>query len=467
MKRTLLVSSGPADLRLVLLEDAEPVEMLVESRRQPSRVGAIYLGQVRRVVRGMDAAFVDIGLERSAYLPLADVHPDGSGLKRGQPVVVQIKRDGLGSKGARLTMKLSLPARHLVLLPGAPARLSISRKIDDDDERERLRSLPEQRPLTCGAIVRTGARGVALSTLAAELDELEQRHARLQADARAASAPAEVAPAPGALHRRVTEELGSTLDEVIVDDADLHQHLVSSVPAQLGERIVLDEDRASGLFQRRGIADRLRLSLGRIVPLPSGGALTFDKTEAMWVVDVDTGRYVGRKGFEATALEINLEAATAIGRVLRLRGIGGLITIDFIDMREAEHRAQVLARLRAGLDRTRTPTTVTDFNALGLVSISRKRDRQELDAHLLESCPACDGAGTVPSRGDLAERILRELAMRSRGGSALVVQTVPAVIELLRAEHAGELDQLARLLERKIQLHADPGFERGRFRIRP
>jgi ribonuclease E len=375
--------------------------------------GNIYRGRVKNVLPGMEAAFVDIGTPKNAVLYWGDVQTDRDDgidrdpvarriehlLRPGQTIVCQVTKNPIGLKGARLTEEVSLPGRFVVLVPGSNVS-GISKRLDDR-ERRRLRAvLDEVRPAGHGLIVRTAAEGVSAEELRRDVEQLLEKWNEIEEKSRRLPAPALLYTESHLALRAIREELTEEYRGVVVDDPelfDLVQSYVADIDPELADRVELFDERADGLpiFERHHVHEQLHKALDRKVWLPSGGSLIIERTEALTVIDVNTGKNVGSSSLEETVFRNNLEAADEIARHLRLRDIGGIIVIDFIDMEVKQNRAEVVATLRAALARDKTPTQVFDISELGLVEMTRKRVGEGLVEALSETCPVCNGRGIV------------------------------------------------------------------------
>ena len=375
--------------------------------------GNIYRGRVKNVLPGMEAAFVDIGTPKNAVLYWGDVQTDrDDGIERdpvarriehllrpGQTIVCQVTKNPIGLKGARLTEEVSLPGRFVVLVPGSTAS-GISKRLDDR-ERRRLRSVLEEiRPEGHGLIVRTAAEGVPAEELRRDVEQLLEKWNEIDEKSRRLAAPSLLYSEPHVALRAIREELSEEYRGVIIDDLDLFelvQSYVADIDPALADRVEYFDEQADGLpiFERHHVHEQLHKALDRKVWLPSGGSLIIERTEALTVIDVNTGKNVGSSSLEETVYRNNLEAADEIARQLRLRDIGGIIVIDFIDMEIKQNRAEVVATLRSALSRDKTPTQVFDISELGLVEMTRKRVGEGLVEVLSETCPVCNGRGIV------------------------------------------------------------------------
>lgn len=441
----LLISREESETRVALLEEGRIAELYTERPGRVSRVGNIYRGRVENVLAGMDAAFVDIGLERNGYLPVDEVTQSDGGaadskrriselLRSGDEVLVQIARDEMGGKGARLTMHLSVAGRRLVFVP-AGGGSGASRRLDEA-ERERLREVCRALcPGKDGLIARTAAQGATIEELQRELRFLLRIWGAIQRRAEGVRAPGLVHTELELALRAVRDLLGPGVERVIVDDEHLHRRVVNYLRAVAPALASCVEgyEGMQPLFEQHGVDDEARRSLRRRVGLPSGGFLVVDPTEAMTVIDVNTGRYVGRRFLEDTSLRTNLEACREIVRQLRLRDIGGIIVIDFIDMSAESNREAVLAALESELSRDRTKTYVVALSPLGLVEMTRQNVTPGLREVMTSVCPTCGGEGRVLSEEAAlleVERILRRVA-RDAGARGVRVEVHPRMADLL------------------------------------
>jgi ribonuclease E len=401
--------------QIAVLEGRSLIELHVARQKDDSNQidGNIYRGRVKNVLPGMEAAFVDIGTPKNAVLYWGDVQNDrDDGIERdagatriehllrpGQSIVCQVTKNPIGLKGARLTEEVSLPGRFVVLVPNSQAS-GISKRLDDR-ERRRLRSvLDDIRPEGHGLIVRTAAQGVSAEELQRDVDQLLETWKEIDDKARHLPAPALLYSEPHLALRAIREELTEEYRGVVIDDPQLHELVrsyVSDIDPGLADRVEYYDPAAESLplFERNHVHEQLHKALDRKVWLPSGGSLIIERTEALTVIDVNTGKNVGSSSLEETVFRNNLEAAEEIARQLRLRDIGGIIVIDFIDMEIKGNRQEVTSILRAALSRDKTPTQVFEISELGLVEMTRKRVGEGLVEALSETCPVCKGRGIV------------------------------------------------------------------------
>ena len=463
--KQLIISRDHLETRVAVLEDGKPAEMYLERPHRQSLVGNVYKGRVENVLPGMDAAFVDIGLDRNGFLAVAEVvAPDvrsggsrkiGDLLKPGRELLVQVTRDPMGGKGPRLTMEVGIPGRYVVYLPGGRGT-GVSRRLDDG-ERERLRAISrEVGPDAGGVIVRTAAEGAGKEAIERDLRFLQRVWAGAERRAQAVPAPALAYAEAELAVRSARDLLSPDFSAVMVDDEKLHRRLVSylrAVAPEFKDRVELYSGETR-LFERFGLDEEMEKALARRVGLPSGGHIVIDHTEAMTVIDVNTGRYVGRRQLEDTTLKTNLEACREIVRQLRLRDIGGIIVIDFIDMSAKTNREVVLAALEAEFTLDRTKTYVMEISPLGLVEMTRQNVTQGLREIVTAPCPVCRGQGRVISEESaliVVERHLEDLL----GCSALPVLRVEVHPRIAARLACGSREMVQRLeaeTGRRLQL---------------
>ena len=407
-RKQMLVRVLPHQTQVVVMEGPVLVEHYVRHSDKESLVGNMYVGKVKNVLPGMEAAFVDFGAEKNGVLYSGDVSYDRSEhgrrrprieevLKEGDHVLVQVVKDAMGAKGARLTNEVTMPGRHLVLVPNSDMQ-GISRRLPED-ERTRLRDIIEsEKPEGFGVIVRTAASTASPQEIASDINRLVDRWTSIKDQMEGGEAPRIVYEEPSLLIRVIREHFTADFRRLMLDDDDAHDavlaYLKETAP-HLVERIQRYEDKDLSLFGRFHVEDQLRKALDRRVWLPSGGHLVIDRTEALTVIDVNTGKFVGSSNLEDTVLQNNLEAAEEIGRQLRLRDIGGIIVIDFIDMEIEKNRQAVLRRLRETLAKDKTRTQVFEVSNLGLVEMTRKNVSNGLLESFSDVCPTCEGRGVV------------------------------------------------------------------------
>ena len=488
MNEQILVNVTPQETRVAIVQHGAVQELHIERASTRGIVGNVYLGKVVRVLPGMQSAFIDIGLERAAFLHVADlwehraynhnVSKQGTQappaiekmIFEGQTLLVQVSKDPLGTKGARLTTQISLAGRMLVHLPQDP-HIGVSQRIENEAEREELRAklirlLPAD---TGGFIIRTHAEEAQDEELVADVNYLRTRWREMLALTKTQPAPTLVYEDLTMAQRVVRDLVCAETHAILIDSKETLKNLIGfaqTYAAEVTERLQLHHGERP-LFELFNIEDELQKALGRRVDLKSGGYVIIDQTEALTTVDVNTGGYIGARNFEDTVFKTNLEAAHTIARQLRLRNLGGIIVIDFIDMINDEHKKAVLLELQKALDRDRARTSVTGFSALGLVEMTRKRTRESL-AHLLcEPCPSCQGKGQVKTAQTVAYEIMREIVRESRQFNPREFRILanPSVIELFLEEEAQHLGMLEEFVGKPITLQVDNLFVQEHYDI--
>jgi ribonuclease G len=479
----ILINWAPQETRVAVVENGAVQELHIERTLERGLVGNVYLGKVVRVLPGMQSAFVDIGLDRAAFLHVADLQPHGNGSRgdaplppierqvfEGQTLTVQVIKDAIGTKGARLSTQVSIAGRMLVFLPH-DNHIGISQKIGSPELREQLRARMQRLAGTDGGgfILRTNAEEASDTELGDDIAYLRKTWALIRERSHSR-------PAGSLLHQdlslaeRVLRDLTTEATQAIRIDSKLQfdalrafgETYMPSAVAKLelyrGERPIFD------LF---GIEEEIARALARRVDLKSGGYLIIDQTEALTTVDVNTGGFVGARNFEDTVFKTNLEAAGAIARQLRLRNLGGIIIADFIDMLREDHQQAVLAEFRKQLARDRTRTTVSGFTQLGLVELTRKRTRESLAHMLCEPCPTCQGRGQVKTARSVCYDILREILREARQFDPKEFRVVAsaAVVEMLLDEESAHIAGLSDFIGKPISLSAEPTMNPEQYDI--
>ena len=488
MSEEILINCTPQETRVAMVENGVLQEVSIERTRRRGLVGNIYKGRVQRVLPGMQAAFIDAGLERTAFLHASDIAspavaeecadaerrqiPDIRQLLReGQEVVVQVLKDPIGSKGARLTTHITIASRNLVLLPDS-ATIGVSARIEDEAERARLRAIGQgflEAGDEGGYIIRTAAEQapeLALEGDRAFLKKLWRSVRERAATARTGERIHEDLPV--AL-RSLRDLISVEVERIRVDSRENHER-VEAFCRQFFPAVVERLEYYRGerpIFDLYGVEEELQRALSRKVELKSGGYLIIDQTEAMTTVDVNTGAFVGRRNLEETIFKTNLEAAQSIARQTRLRNLGGIIIIDFIDMQDPEHRRQVLRALEKSLERDHAKTQISGVSALGLVEMTRKRTRESLEHVLCDTCPTCDGRGTVKTPETVCYEIFREIMREARQFEAdrLLVLAAPAVVDRLLDEESMSVAELEEFIGRPINLQSEPLYAQDQFDV--
>jgi ribonuclease G len=477
----ILLNVAPRETRAAILDNGVVQEIHIERPSRRGLVSNLYKGRVSRVLPGMQAAFVEIGLERTAFLHAADIAaaPEddtvlgaaGASLapiedirrlvNAGDDILVQVIKDPIGTKGARLTTFIALPSRYLVYMPRGHA-IGVSARIEDEAERTRLKTLLAQLVdggTEGGYIIRTAAQGASADNLREDMNYLAKlwEHVRTStAAARAGSVVHEDLP----LSLRVLrDELASGVSRVLVDSAREFQHMREFAATFMPEAASVIElyGGPRPLFDLNGVEEEIRKALDRKVPLKSGGHLIIDQTEAMTTIDVNTGAYVGHRNLEETIFRTNLEAAVSIARQLRLRNLGGIIIIDFIDMRDEPHRRSVLTALERALAGDRAQTHIVSLSPLGLVEMTRKRTRESLEHLLCEPCPSCEGRGFIRTPETVCNEIFREIVRQSRqfASRELLILAHQDVVDRLLDEESATLGELETQVGRPIRLQVE------------
>ncbi len=491
VQREILIGGEGDDLRVAVLEDGALVEYYEQAAEAQRAAGNIYKGRVENVLPGMQAAFVSIGLDRNAYLYVADAYPVpeedeeepelrqlvrrrrsiGELLRPGQEVIVQVAKEPVGTKGARVTRTITLPGRYLVLVPGG-SHVAVSQRLTDERERERLRALARGiKPRGAGLIVRTAAEGRSAEDLEADVAALRRLWARIRQRARRTPAPSLLHSDQDVVYRVLRDALSPEVVAIRADAPREHARaleLVRLFAPELEGRLSLEPPGSPPLFEARGVDQELQRALARRVWLPNGAYIVIDQTEALTAVDVNTGRFVGTTAsLEETVLAANLEAAREIARLIRLRDIGGIIVIDFIDMARDAHRLLVMRELEEHLRRDRTRSAVLGITHLGLVEVTRRKRRQSLPELLTRTCPTCGGSGRViteTAAGRQARRQLRKLARKTQS-EAFLVEAHPSVAAVLIGPGGSHLRELEKETGKSIFVRGSEACQVGELRL--
>jgi len=478
----VLVNITPQETRVAVIQAGAVQELLIERAANRGLVGNIYMGRVARVLPGMQSAFVEVGLERAAFLHVADIweqrKPNGNAAKPiegilagGQPVLVQVVKDPIGTKGARLSTQISIAGRMLVYLPQDP-HIGISQKIEDESGRhalrEKLKALLSAEEKG-GFIIRTLAEGAADDELRNDVEYLRHLWADIRERSLGAEPPKLLYQDLSLAQRVLRDMVTGDTSAVKVDSRENFQKLAAFAetytPKVRGKLEHYTGERP--LFELYNVEPEIEKALSRRVDLKSGGTLFIDQTEALTTIDVNTGGFVGSRNFDDTVFKTNLEAAQAIARQLRLRNLGGIIITDFIDMELEEHRAAVLAELKKALSRDRTRMTVNGFTQLGLVEMTRKRTRESLAHVLCEPCPTCGGRGEVKTARTVCYEILREVLREARAFPAkeLRVLASQSVCDLFLEEESGALAMLTDFIGRPVSMQVETGYTQEQYDV--
>jgi ribonuclease G len=500
----IIVNRTGRETRVALMEGSALAELYVDRGDRQSYVGNVYLGRVVRVLPGMQASFVDIGLDRAAFLYAGDIYPEfmdrsddavdmddpdhtvteavprktpRSGhppiqdlVKEGQEILVQIAKDPIGTKGARITTHITLPGRYMVFMPTVN-HVGISRRIDRDRERRKLRDFVEKnRPKGCGFIVRTVCAGQPTSALKQDIDYLVGTWDRIKATHAESKAPALIHSEHGLVLRMARDTMTQRVDRMVIDDRktfDRVQGFMSDFMPSLKDRVQLYRGQEP-IFDTFSVETEINRSLGRKVWLKSGGYLIIDQTEALTAIDVNSGKMVGSSSLEETTVQVNLEAVAEIVYQLKLRNIGGIIVLDLIDMEKAGNRERVFKALEEELRKDRARTNAIKISELGLVEMTRKRVQDDLTRCISEDCSYCDGRGYTLSRTTVVYNILREVrreSTRNQQADTIFVNANPAVADLLYGEEHGSLEQLEGQISKRVVIRALGHYHVERYEV--
>lgn len=481
MREELLINATPRETRIAIVENGVVQELMIERASRRGLVGNIYRGKVLRVLPGMQSAFVDIGIEKAAFLHLSDLvkkTPESEDtpeditalLRPGQSILVQVIKDPMGTKGARVTTQLTIASRYLVLMPGT-SHIGVSQRIESPEEKNRLKALVNDAIADSanGFIVRTAAEGIDSAEIITEIKflkklwtSIEQRKSKIK--------DGNIVHEDLSLMLRTMRDLDfANIDKISIDSRESFKkvtqfteqfmpELVSKIELYRGERPIFD------LYS---VEEEIQKALERYVQLKSGGYLVIDQTEAMTTIDVNTGAFVGHRNLEETIFKTNLEAAGALARQLRLRNLGGIIIIDFIDMNEEEHKRQVLKNLEKALLKDNARYQISEVSSLGLVEMTRKRTRESLEHLLCEPCPACNERGSVKSLETVSLEIFREIlrSERAYGGQKFLVMAAPQVVELLHDDASYMVAELEEFIGKPIQFKTDPLYTQEQYDV--
>ncbi len=536
MTEEILINATPNETRVALVDNGMLQEVMHDRHSCTSMVGQIFMGRIERVVPGLQAAFINIGLERSAFMHVTDIccldKPDSSAngekeaahssassnkpvnnsdnrsrgysawpadtsspespgvdsasasrsapsypniasvVHEGQQLLVQVYKDAIGSKGARVTCQISIPSRYLVLLPQEPGTRALSARITDEAERERLQAILDQLGADFpqyGIIARTNAEGVDRHSLQRDFDFLVRLWEKARQSIPSACAPQRIYQGLSLPLRAMRDNLTHEVRQVRVDSPEIHKEiqafLTEFVPQWAGELVLYEGDRP--IFDFFNIEEEISKALRRFVPLKSGGNLVIEQNEAMTTIDVNTGRFVGHRNLEDTIFRTNLEAAHCIARQIRLRNIGGIIILDFIDMQDENHRQQVLNTLQHCLDNDPVKTSISGITELGLVEMTRKRTTECLQKLLCEPCPECIGRGYVKTVESLAFELFREITRAVRQfktGNVLVLANPELIDHIIDEQHLG-LQELEENLGKRIRFQPEEAYNREQFDV--
>ena len=498
MDSEILINVTHDEIRVGLLEGGQVVEFYVERKRDASLVGNIYKGKVVKILPGMQSAFIDISLEKAAFLYVTDIHADMDEFapfleeeeqinsleivsKRGRPdlsieeliqegqeILVQVSKDPIGSKGARVTSYVTLPGRYLVLMPNVE-HIGISRRIIDEEERTRLRTLVESlKPPGFGLIIRTASEGSGEAELKTDLDFLMLLWENIQKKRDKASAPSLLYSDLDLVFRSVRDLMIQDVKRLIIDAENEYERIKDFVRTyfeKLLGKIELYEG-TEPIFDAFGLELDISRALGRKVWLKSGGYIVIDQTEAMTVIDVNTGKFVGKEELEDTILKTNLEAVKEIAYQIRLRNLGGIIIVDFIDMEKLENRDRVFNSFVEAMKKDKAKNTISHISELGLIQMTRKRVRESLGRTLCESCQYCEGKGFVKSPRTLCYEIFRKVIRLAKHGSERIIITAhPSVAEVLSDEERSGVEEIENIYNAKITIKESRSLHQENYEV--
>ncbi|MBI47474.1 MAG: ribonuclease G [Marinobacter sp.] len=490
MSEEILINVTPVETRVALVENGMLQEAYIERTSRKGIVGNIYKGKVVRVLPGMEAAFVDIGLERAAFIHASDVVPSQSNgdepadipktvpdirslLREGQSLVVQVTKDPIGTKGARLTTQLSIPSRYLVFMPGV-SHVGISQRIEDDTERARLKTLVEEaaaedQDVQGGYIIRTAAEAASPEDLIGDMAYLHRLSQSIHERIARVQAPAVVYQDLPLFIRTIRDLIRPQTEKVRIDSRESHQRVMEFVEefvTEFADKVEYYPGERP-IFDLYSVEDEIQKALSRKVQLKSGGYVIIDQTEAMTTIDINTGAFVGHRNLEETIFKTNLEAARAISRQLRLRNLGGIIIIDFIDMEDPEHQRQVHRMLEKMLERDHAKTKITGVSELGLVEMTRKRTTESLGQVLCEPCPICDGRGFLKTTETVCYEVFREILRVNRAYDAesYLVMASQSVVDRLLDEESDNVADLETFISKTIRFQVEPFYSQEQYDV--
>jgi ribonuclease G len=496
MDGEILINVTREETRVALLEGGQVLEFYIERKHDASLVGNIYKGRVLKILPGMQSAFVDIGIEKAAFLYITDIRADieeyaplveeeddalelvskrgrtdltiEEVIQEGQEILVQVSKDPIGSKGARLTSYVTLPGRYLVLMPNVE-HIGISRRISDEVERIRLKSIVgDMKPKGYGLIIRTASEGSTEEDIKKDLEFLLLLWETIMKKKDKITATSLLYSDLDLVFRSVRDLMSTDVKRLVIDSEDEYEKLKDFVRTnfeKLLDKIELYEG-TELIFEAYGIELDLSRALGRKVWLKSGGYIVIDQTEAMSVIDVNTGKFVGKEELEDTIFKTNLEAVKEIAYQIRLRNLGGIIIVDFIDMERLENRDRVFNAFVEAMKRDRAKNTISHISELGLIQMTRKRVRESLGRTLCEPCPYCEGKGFVKSPRTLCYEIFRKLKKIARsGGERIVVTAHPSVAELLSDEERSGLEMIEHLYNVKVTVRENRNLHQENYEV--
>jgi ribonuclease G len=498
MSSEIIVNAGREETRVAFLENGLVTEIYIDRKKDRGVAGNVYKGRVMKVLPGMQAAFVDIGLEKSAFLYVGDVFDSTSEytpmmedeglelevepkrkrsyatqiedlLQEGQEILVQVSKEPISTKGARVTTYISIPGRYLVMMPGVN-HIGVSRRIENIDGRKQLREIVSRlRKPNTGYIVRTASQGRSEDDFVTDIEFLSRLWENIQKKKEKTSAPALMHNELDLVFRVIRDIFTRDVDRMVIDAPEEYQRVKEFVDSYLPQlsRRVKSYDGDDPIFEHYGVEIEISRALGRKVWLKSGGYIVLDQTEALTTIDVNTGRYVGKRSLEDTILKTNLEAVREIAYQLRLRNIGGIIILDFIDMEREDNRRKVYAALQEALASDKAKTTISHISPIGLIEMTRKRIRESLGRTLCDTCPYCEGRGYIKSSRTVCYEVFRELRRAFAGTEekkALV--TVNSVVaDLMYDEERQGVEELEKEFQKKIVIKADPNLHQEQYEV--
>jgi len=489
LSEEILINVTVMETRVALIEHGLLQEIFIERHNKRGHVGDVFVGKVVRVMPGMEAAFVDIGLERAAFIHASDIAPiDADGfeirdnshasiqdlLREGQSLIVQVVKDAISTKGARLSTHLTLPSRNLVYLPRSH-HLGISQRLEGEEERERLMAMLQECLETenwerrGGFIIRTAAEGSSIDELREDVRYLHQLWRKVESRLAHVTEIKKVYREVPLYMRTVRDLITEQVEKIRIDSAESCDEIMQFLADFIPESDTSVELYAGGrpIFDLYGIDDEINKALRRQVKLKSGGDLIIDQTEAMTTIDVNTGGYIGSRNQAETILKTNLEAATAIARQLRVRNLGGIIILDFIDMQDAEHQRQVQRTLAKALEKDHARTSITGISQLGLIEMTRKRTRESLGQILNSECPICEGRGNLKSAETICYEIFREILQvaRTYENDVLLVMASQLVVDRFLDEESDTLAELEELMGKTVKFEVEPMYTQEQFDV--
>ncbi|WP_432455995.1 MULTISPECIES: ribonuclease G [unclassified Agarivorans] len=486
MSAELLINVTPTETRVALVDSGILQETHVERDARRGIVGNMYKGRVSRVLPGMQAAFVDIGLDKAAFLHASDIVPHtecvdvteqehfqvgniAELVRQGQDIMVQVVKDPLGTKGARLTTDITLPSRYLVFMPGS-SHVGVSQRIESEEERERLKDICADFVDELGGfIIRTAAEGVGAEELERDAAFLKRVWRKVLQRKESSACKSQLYAELNLALRIIRDFVGTHLDRIRVDSRETYEQLISFCAEFVPEFTEILEYYAGEqpIFDLFDIENEIQRALKRRVDLKSGGYLIIDQTEAMTTIDINTGAFVGHRNLEETIFNTNIEATQSIARQLRLRNLGGIVIIDFIDMSETEHQRRVLHSLELALAKDRAKTNISGFSQLGLVEMTRKRTRESIEHILCGECPTCRGRGTVKTVETVCYEVLREVIRVNRAYDAdnFIVYASTQVAEMLVGEESHSLAELEVFIGKQVKIQTEPMYSQEQFDV--